>query len=64
MTFNLTAYIKSQNELINRYLETAIPENLRDQRIVAAMKYSLMAKRILVMAARYNCLTVTGLTLV
>ena len=43
MTFNLTAYIESQNELINRYLETAIPENLRDQRIVAAMKYSLMA---------------------
>ncbi len=43
MTFNLTSYIKSQNELINRFLESALPESHQDQRIVAAMKYSLMA---------------------
>ena len=43
MTFNLKSYISSQNELINRYLESAIPEKNQDQRIVAAMKYSLMA---------------------
>ena len=43
MTFNLTSYINRQNELINRYLESAIPNSTHDQRIVAAMKYSLMA---------------------
>ena len=43
MTFNLASYISSQNELINRFLESAIPEHNQDQRIVAAMKYSLMA---------------------
>ncbi len=43
MTFNLTSYISSQNVLINRFLESAIPEKNQDQRIVAAMKYSLMA---------------------
>ena len=43
MAFNLTSYIKDQNELIYRYLENAIPDNLHDQRIIAAMKYSLMA---------------------
>ena len=43
MPFNLTSYIKNQNELINRFLESAIPNSLHDQRIVVAMKYSLMA---------------------
>ncbi len=43
MTFNLTSYINNQNEQINRYLESAIPDSTHDQRIVAAMKYSLMA---------------------
>ncbi len=43
MPFNLASYIKSQNELINRFLESAIPDSMHDQRIVAAMKYSLMA---------------------
>ena len=43
MPFNLRSYIKSQNALINRFLESAIPDSMHDQRIVAAMKYSLMA---------------------
>jgi geranylgeranyl diphosphate synthase type II len=43
MTFDLTSYINNQNELVNRYLESVIPDNMDDQRIVAAMKYSLMA---------------------
>jgi geranylgeranyl diphosphate synthase type II len=43
MTFNLTAYINRQNVQINRYLETIIPDTMSDRRIVAAMRYSLMA---------------------
>ncbi len=43
MTFDLKSYISNQNELINGFLESAIPEKNQDQRIVAAMKYSLMA---------------------
>ena len=43
MTFNLKSYISSQNKEINSFLESAISENNQDQRIVAAMKYSLMA---------------------
>ena len=41
--FNLKAYIINKNRLVDRYLEAVFQDELDHQRIVAAMKHSLMA---------------------
>lgn len=43
MPFNLTSYINSKNKQINSYLESIFSDTMKDQQIVAAMRYSLMA---------------------
>ena len=41
--FDLTAYINRKTKLVNQYLESVFPDTVENQRIVKAMKYSLMA---------------------
>jgi geranylgeranyl diphosphate synthase type II len=41
--FNLKEYITRKNKLVDRYLEAIFQDELNHQRIVAAMKHSLMA---------------------
>ena len=41
--FDLTTYINHKIKLVNRYLESVFPKTAENQRIVKAMKYSLMA---------------------
>ena len=41
--FDLISYITRNNKLVNRYIESVFPDTLVNQRIVKAMKYSLMA---------------------
>jgi len=41
--FDLTSYITRNNKLVNQYLESVFPDKLVNQRIVKAMKHSLMA---------------------
>ena len=41
--FDLRAYINRNTVLVNRYLESVFPKTAENQRIVKAMKYSLMA---------------------
>jgi geranylgeranyl diphosphate synthase type II len=41
--FNLKTYITDKNRLVDRYLEAVFQDELDHQRIVAAMKHSLMA---------------------